>query len=297
VKVRERVYRQLASHARRVHGHGPLLVAIGDSNTDPRCAYTLPRQVWLRIVGREGYKTLNLGVSGDTTGDMRRRIEQTLSEGQPEIAVVFGGVNDAQRDVDPAKTERNVAFMARWLRDRGIRKIVLIGPALVNWQPTPDWASSAADVQKVLSDVAQRHGAVCVDLALFLRSRIDRGEDPDFSRVPYSQSHSWHVAAGDPHLNAYGQRLAGGARGAAGPGGFRDGSAPGGRALDHSNSGGGPIAYAVAPDSRTPTGFAGTPATTVIGATSFVTTDPTATTAPRPTVTPGRMVARDPIHT
>jgi lysophospholipase L1-like esterase len=209
LKVQQRVYRRLARHVRRVHGHGPLLVAIGDSITDPRSAYTLPRQVWLRIVGREGYKTVNLGVSGDTIGDMRRRIEQTLGEGQPEIVVVFGGVNDAQRGVDPAETERNVTFMAEWLRDHGIRKVVLIGPALVNWQPTPEWVSAADEVRRVLRDVAERYGAVCVDLSLFLRGRIDRGEDPDFSRVRYRQSRSWHVEAGDPHLNAYGQRLVG----------------------------------------------------------------------------------------
>ena len=46
-----------------------------------------------------------------------------------------------------------------------------------------------------------------------------------------------------------------------------------------------------------PIGLAGTPATIVSGATSFVTTDPAAMTAPRPTVTPGRIIARDPIHT
>jgi lysophospholipase L1-like esterase len=182
-------------------------VAIGDSNTDPRCAYTLPRQVWLRIVGREGYKTVNLGVSGDTTGDMRRRIEQTLSEGQPEIVVVFGGANDARRGVDPAETERNVTLMAEWLRDHGIRKVVLIGPALVQWQPTPDRVSSEDEVRRVLGDVAARYEAVCVDLTVFLRGRIERGEDPDSSRVRYRQPRSWHVEAGDPHLNAYGQRL------------------------------------------------------------------------------------------
>jgi lysophospholipase L1-like esterase len=207
LKVQQRVYRRLARHARRVHGRGPLLVAIGDSNTDPRCAYTLPRQVWLRIVGREGHKTVNLGASGDTTGDMRRRIEQTLSEGQPEIVVLFGGVNDAQRGVDPAETKRNVSFMAEWLRDHGIRKVVLIGPALVSWQPTPDWVLSAYEVRRVLRDVAERYGAVFVDLALLHRDRIQPGGGSDPSRVRYSQSRSWHVEAGDPHLNAHGQRL------------------------------------------------------------------------------------------
>jgi lysophospholipase L1-like esterase len=207
VKLQQRLYRRIAGRARRVHGRGPLLVAIGDSNTDPRCAYTLPRQVWLRIVGREGYRTVNLGVSGDTTADMRRRIEQTLSEGQPDIVVVFGGANDALRRVDPAETEQNVTFMVEWLLDHGVRRIVLIGPALVNWQPTPDWVPLTDEVRRVLREVADRSGVVLVDLAMVLRSRIDRGDDPDFSRVPYRQSRSWHLEAGDPHLNAYGQRL------------------------------------------------------------------------------------------
>lgn len=44
-------------------------------------------------------------------------------------------------------------------------------------------------------------------------------------------------------------------------------------------------------------GFAGTPATTVRGGTSLVTTAPAATTAPSPIVTPPRIVACEPIHT
>lgn len=207
LKVQQRVYRRLAARAPRVHGSGPLLVAIGDSYTDPRCAYTLPRQVWLRIAGRAGYRTLNLGVSGDTTGDMSQRIEEILSEGQPEIVVVFGGVNDAQRGIDPADTERNLAFMVQWLRDHGIGRVVLIGPPLVNWRPRPDWVSSALEVRTSMRAVAERYGAVWVDLIRFLGDRIERGQDPDFSRVRYRQSGSWHVEAGDPHLNAYGQRL------------------------------------------------------------------------------------------
>src|SRR5699024_2521860 len=43
--------------------------------------------------------------------------------------------------------------------------------------------------------------------------------------------------------------------------------------------------------------FAGTPATTVFSGTSFVTTAPAATTALSQIVTPGNIVALDPIHT
>ena len=207
-KVQQRLYRRLARSARRVHGRGPLLVAIGDSHTDPGCAYTLPRQAWPRIVGRKkGYETVNLGVSGDTTGDMRLRIEQTLRQGQPEIAVVFGGSNDALRHVDPAETKQNVTSMVEWLHKHGVRRIVLIGPGWPNWQPAPDWVAAADEVRRVLGEVAERYGAIFVDLSSFLRGRIDRGKDLDFSRIPYTQSRSWHVEDGDPHFNAYGQRL------------------------------------------------------------------------------------------
>jgi hypothetical protein len=44
-------------------------------------------------------------------------------------------------------------------------------------------------------------------------------------------------------------------------------------------------------------GLAGTPATTVKGATSLVTTAPAATIEPLPKVTPGKIIARVPMKT
>jgi lysophospholipase L1-like esterase len=206
--VRRRVYGRIARRARRVHGEGPLLVAMGDSHTDPATAYTLPWQVWVRIVARAGYRTLNLGVSGDTTRDMRRRIADTLREGRPEIAVLFGGSNDAARHIDLPETRENVTFMIEWLRSHEVPNIVLIGPGLRNCTPHAGGAPASLDeVQGVLRDVAERYELTFVDLAGFLRDRLDRGEDPDFTRVPYRRSRSWHVSDGDPHFNAYGQGL------------------------------------------------------------------------------------------
>jgi lysophospholipase L1-like esterase len=207
LSVRQRVYWRLGRLGGRVHGEGPLLVAIGDSHTDPRCGHTLPWQVWLRIVGDMGYRTLNLGVSGDTTRDMRRRIEQALAKGRPEIAVVFGGANDALHDIDPAETRENVVVMVEWLRERGVTNIVLIGPGLVNLERDLDRPPRADELREVIKDVAQRYDAMFVDLEQYLRARIERGQDPDFSRVPYRQSRSWHASDRDPHFNAYGQRL------------------------------------------------------------------------------------------
>jgi lysophospholipase L1-like esterase len=207
LNVRQRLYWRIGRDARRVHGRGPLVVAIGDSLTDPSSGSTLPWQVWLRRVARGGYRTVNLGVSGETTADMRHRVEQMLSQGRPDIAVLFGGANDALQRVDPAETEDNVTHIVRWLRDQGVQKIVLIGPGLINWShDATDWAA-LDEVRRVLARVAARYDTTFVDLAGLLRGRIDRGEDPDFARVPYRQSRSWHVKDGDPHFNAYGQRL------------------------------------------------------------------------------------------
>jgi lysophospholipase L1-like esterase len=214
-QVVHRFYWHVAKFDGRVHGQGPLLVAIGDSITDPFVGFHFPRQVWLRVVGRRlGYKTVNLGNGSDNTADMRRRIEQFLSEGQPEIAVLFAGNVDAEVGIDPDETETNVRFIVEWLREHGVEKIVLIGPGMINLPRLPeympqvtDWFSSIAGVRAMLRDVAAEHDVVFVDLALSLRDRIARGDDPDFSRVPYRQSRSWHAVVGDGHFNAYGQRL------------------------------------------------------------------------------------------
>jgi lysophospholipase L1-like esterase len=205
--ARQRLSWRLAGYDRRVHGRGPLLVAIGDSLTDPCSGSTFPWQVWLRRVARCGYKTVNLGVSGDTTADMRRRIEQTVGEGQPEIVVLFGGANDAFRGVDPEETELNVTLMVHWLREQGVRKIVLIGPGPPNWGRDANWAKGIEQVRAVLRGVAERHGAIFLDLDRFLRAWIEHSEHPNFSRLQYRRSRSWYVQDGDPHFNAYGQRL------------------------------------------------------------------------------------------
>jgi lysophospholipase L1-like esterase len=199
----------------RAHGRGPLLVAMGDSLTDPFVGFVFPWQVWVRRVGRiGGYRTVNLGRGGQTTGDMCQGIDEFLSEGQPEIAVLFAGNCDVELGVDPSDTERNVIFIVNWLRAHGVRKIALIGPGMLNLEEVPawlahipDWTAAADRVRAVLRDVAAQNDAVFVDLAQFLRDRIARGEDPDFSRVPYRQSRSWHASATDGHFNAYGNRL------------------------------------------------------------------------------------------
>jgi lysophospholipase L1-like esterase len=198
----------------RVHGRGPLLVVMGDSLTDPFIGFTYPRQNWLRYVGRHGYKTVNLGNGSDSTIDMAKRVEQFLSEGQPDVAVLFAGNVDAELGIDHSETERNVTYIMDWLRERAVNKIVLMGPGMLNlpkapdyMRPDTDWAALTEPVRATFRKIAIEHDAAFVDVAQFLLDRIARGEDPDFSRVPYRQWRSWHKVVGDGHLNAYGNRL------------------------------------------------------------------------------------------
>ncbi len=109
--------------------------------------------------------------------------------------------------IGDSHTDPSAAFTIDWLRERGVGRIALIGAIQLNWRETPPWEPAVAEVNRFLADVAARYSVVFVDLAGFLAGRIDRGRDPDFSAVPYRQSRSWHVYGGDPHLNAYGQRL------------------------------------------------------------------------------------------
>jgi lysophospholipase L1-like esterase len=198
----------------RVHGKGPLLVAMGDSLTDPFVGFTFPWQVWVRYVGRKGYKTVNLGAGGETTGQMLQRVDEFFGEGRPDVAVLYAGSCDVEHFVDPVETEQNVTSIVQWLHAHGVERIALIAPGIVNLSEVPEWlahipnwASATEAVRAALKNVAARHDAVYVDLAGFHRGRMESGVDPDFSKVPYRQSRSWHASAGDAHLNAYGNRL------------------------------------------------------------------------------------------
>jgi lysophospholipase L1-like esterase len=212
--VLHRLYWHVGQLSGRVHGEGPLIAVMGDSLTDPYIGFTFPRQVWVRRIAGGGYKTVNLGNGGDTTTQMCERVEEFLVEGQPEIAVLFAGCNDVEHGLDPALTERNITFIVKWLHEHGIDKIVVVGPGFLNLARLPDWLGhvpdweAAADaVRAALREVAARNDAVFVDFNEFLRARIARGQDPDFSRVPYRQSRSWHALPNDSHFNAYGHRL------------------------------------------------------------------------------------------
>ena len=79
-----------------------IIACIGDSlthnNTLGTCAdefYTEQAAVALRALGCN-VKGVNFGSSGDTTGQMLSRVSKMTLQGTPTVAVIYGGINDAQ---------------------------------------------------------------------------------------------------------------------------------------------------------------------------------------------------------
>jgi lysophospholipase L1-like esterase len=205
--LRRLMLRAISKFAGRVHGKGPLLVAIGDSHTDPRNTYAAPWNVWLRRVARRGYRTVNLGFSGATTRDMRITIKRTLDYGMPVAVILFGGVNDAVEHLPLDETAEHTRYMLRWLHEHGVERILVIGTAHLNLARPPDWARASLSVREVLREVASEHHVAFLDLNAKQQAMIESGEAPDFTVEPYSRRRSWYAEPDNQHFNARGQRL------------------------------------------------------------------------------------------
>lgn len=70
----------------------------------------------------KGYnvKVINGGVSGDTTGSGRSRIEWTIDKYEPEIVLLALGGNDVLRGFSPSVTKENIDAMLSILKSREV---------------------------------------------------------------------------------------------------------------------------------------------------------------------------------
>jgi acyl-CoA thioesterase-1 len=73
---------------------------------------------------REGVTVINGGVSGDTTGAGRSRLEWTLDKHKPDLVVLALGGNDVLRGIPPEVTGENLAAMLELLKKRNIPTIL-----------------------------------------------------------------------------------------------------------------------------------------------------------------------------
>ena len=123
------VERRVPSAERRV----PSVVFVGTSLTagyglpDPKLAYPALIQRKIDSLGL-GYRTVNAGVSGETSAGALRRIGWILDQGNVAIVMVETGANDGLRGQDPDSTRANI--QAIFDRARALNpapKLVLTG--------------------------------------------------------------------------------------------------------------------------------------------------------------------------
>lgn len=86
------------------------LVGLGDSIT---WGYPSgPSDSWLTILGEKlGYEYINMGINGETTEQILRRVPQVMAE-QPDAVLLLGGTNDAYQGVTLQDLQRNITAIA-----------------------------------------------------------------------------------------------------------------------------------------------------------------------------------------
>ncbi|MGI6607350.1 MAG: GDSL-type esterase/lipase family protein [Peptococcia bacterium] len=95
------------------------VVALGDSLT---YGYPFsPQDSWAEVLRlATGWKVINAGISGDTLGDMQRRIQRDVLVHKPELVILMGGSNDVYQGISQLVMEQNFLLIWETLAKNGI---------------------------------------------------------------------------------------------------------------------------------------------------------------------------------
>ena len=108
----------------------PRIIILGDSLTAGLglpSEQSFPSLIQQRLdKAGERYLVLNAGVSGDTSAGGLRRLEFSMSEGEPKALVVALGGNDGLRGLPPEQLQQNLATIIEHAQAKGLR-VVLAG--------------------------------------------------------------------------------------------------------------------------------------------------------------------------
>jgi acyl-CoA thioesterase-1 len=123
-----------------------ILACFGDSITE---GYMVPRSAaWPHLVGRMlGVRTLNFGVSGDTTFDGLRRLHSVLGHDMDALFLEFG-LNDFFMGIPMESARSNLESISRAFLERGI-KVILAGFSF-RGQGAERWHEMYAELAKEL---------------------------------------------------------------------------------------------------------------------------------------------------
>lgn len=132
------------------------IAVLGDSITAGyRTADAYPERLrtWRRV------PVHNLGVAGDTTEGMLRRLPEVLATGPtPQVVIVLGGTNDVAHGWPATRTMANLDAITRAVRDAG-RQPVLVCPPPAGALPEPALRS----LRLAIREYASRNGVRAVD--------------------------------------------------------------------------------------------------------------------------------------
>ena len=107
-----------APKIRNLDSRGSNIICLGDSLTSGEGAE--PGQDYPSLLtGYLDRKVINAGVSGDTTGDVLKRIEKDVLEQDPQMVIVILGGNDFLQKIPVEKTFQNLERIVDLIQHRG----------------------------------------------------------------------------------------------------------------------------------------------------------------------------------
>ncbi|MBD2841255.1 arylesterase [Erythrobacter sp. KMU-140] len=146
-----------------VMGEEVTILAFGDSlfagyGVDKSDSYPAKLELALRAKGVNA-RTVNAGVSGDTTAAGRQRLEFTLEAQQekPDLFILELGGNDLLRGLSPAETKANLAAMMDELQSRDIPVLLMGMRAPPNYGP-----EYQADFDALYGELAEQYDAALI---------------------------------------------------------------------------------------------------------------------------------------
>lgn len=152
-------------------------------------------------------------ISNYTTTQMRADIVKATHKGTPDIAILFGGVNDPPASIAGATTQANLVWMGETLWTAGVRKLLLMNTVYKNFPPggTGDTVDVPHATNATLrtfqlaavGDLNTAHAdpPYCVygDVYNAMRQKI-------VDNVEVQEPNSWHAPNGGLHLNTLGHK-------------------------------------------------------------------------------------------
>lgn len=193
------------------------LTATGDSLTHNVTLGVRPDEFWperlavaLRALG-VSVRARNFGKSGNTSTQIVARKGQLLRYDVPLIGAIWAGANDPGNAIPGATTQANIQDLAETMFAAGTTYIVIGNTQYLNYPTGGDTTTTQTSAYATLKTfqlaaknaLATAHPgkvAYC-DTYAAMRQRIVDGID-------VQGSGSWHVAAaGNQHLNAYGEQI------------------------------------------------------------------------------------------